>query len=194
MVQEATYTLEQFIGDIREAFGSTDPRTQARAVAGHMKKMLAVPGWLEEKIQASPQGSRVDLHLDRDCGHPGPGFLLMCSIQDRGRDPNQGGARPHDHGASWVVYGVYHGAIEQTKYRWWYPETDWTNPQLKEIGRFVQRAGDVAFFLPGEIHKTVNAADEQSIVLRVEGQKLDGVVRHRYDQETSTATAVLPER
>ena len=193
MIQETTYTLEQFVDDIREAFGSKDPRAQAQVIAGHMQKILAVPGWLDEKIQEA-EGSRVDLHLDRDCGHPGPGFLLMCSIQDPGRNPNEGGGRPHDHGASWVVYGVYRGAIEQTKYRWWYPETDWTNPQLKEIGRFVQRAGDVAFFLPGEIHKTVNAANERSLVLRVEGQKLDGVVRHRYDPETNAATVVLPER
>ena len=187
MARTATYTLDQFMANIRDAFDSGDPRAQAQAVAAHMRKILREPGWLDDKIEGAEPG-RVDLYLDPERGHPGPGFFLMCSIQDPGRDSNQGGGRPHDHGASWVVYGVYRGAIEQTKYRWWYPEDDWANPQLKEIGRFVQEAGDVAFFLPGEIHKTVNAANERSIVVRVEGQKLEGVVRHRYDPETNAAS------
>lgn len=89
-----------------------------------------------------------------------------------------------------MVYGVYQGAIEQTTYRWVYPEGQWTSPRLTQSQRFVQRAGEVAFFLPGEIHKTVNAAQEPSLVLRVEGQKLDRVARHRYDPDTNSARLV----
>lgn len=194
MAQVATYTLEQFIADIRGVFASIkdNPKAQAQAIAAHMEKILAVPDWLEEKIKAPTEGgfSRADLYLDPEFGHPGPGFLVMCSIQDPNRDPRLGGGIPHDHGASFVVYGTYKGAIEQTKYRWFYPEGAWTSPRLQESERFVQRAGQVAFFLPGEIHKTVNATNERALVLRVEAQTLDRVTRHRYDPETNAVTLI----
>ncbi len=38
MTQAATYTMDSFIGDVREVFASTnDPLAQAQAVAGHLK-------------------------------------------------------------------------------------------------------------------------------------------------------------
>ena len=92
--------------------------------------------------------------------------------------------RAHDHGASYVVYGVYRGAIEQTKYTWTYPtDGDWTGPVLEPGDCFVQNAGNVAFFLPGEIHRTTAVGNEVPVVLRLEGQFLDRVVRHTYDLE-----------
>ena len=187
MPQTATYTLERFIADVQQVFVSTqDPRAQAQGVAQHMRELLAVPGWLEEKLQALPEGGygRVDLHLDDKYGHPEPGFLAMCSAQRPGQDNS-----PHDHGASWVVYGVYQGAIEQTRWRWVYPEHDWTSPELQPAERYVQGEGKVAFFLPGEIHTTKNVHDGRSLVFRLEGQHLERVLRHRYNQQEHSARA-----
>ena len=186
MAQVTTYTLESFIADVRQVFASTkDPRSQAQAVAGHMKELLAIPEWLDEKVKQVEGGyGRVDLHLDDEYGHPEPGFLAMCSAQRPGQDNS-----PHDHGASWVVYGVYEGAIEQTKWRWVYPEGDWTSPDLKPVDVLVQKQGEVAFFLPGEIHTTKNVADGRSLVFRLEAQKLEGVMRHRYNQQENSGRA-----
>ena len=52
---------------------------------------------------------------------------------------------------------------------------------------WVQGAGDIAFFLPGEIHQTRCVADDRAVVIRLEGQKLAGMLRHRYDPKTNTA-------
>jgi hypothetical protein len=95
MTQTATYTVEQFMTDVRQVFASTqDPRSQAQAVAQHMRALLAVPGWLDEKLQSLPGGyGRVDLHMDDAYGHPEPGFLAMCSAQRPGQHNT-----PHDHG------------------------------------------------------------------------------------------------
>jgi predicted metal-dependent enzyme (double-stranded beta helix superfamily) len=106
----------------------------------------------------------------------------MCGIQRPGQDN-----LPHDHGSTWVVYGVYQGAIEQTKWRWSYPETDRTSPEITPLESWVQGPGDIAFFLPGEIHHTRCVADDRSVVVRLEGQKLAGMLRHRYDPKTHTA-------
>ena len=192
MAQTSVYTMEGFIADVRQVFASTDdPRAQAQGAAGHMKKLLAVPGWLEEKVNLPSEGgnSSGGLHLDEEYGHPGPGFWLMYSIQSPGDAARQvAGVAPHDHGASWVVYGVYKGAIEQTKWRWVYPEGDRTSPELKQSESWTQRNGEVAFFLPGEIHTQFNVNDGLTMVVRLEGQKLDRVVRHRYDPQANSAS------
>lgn len=180
--------IDQFVGAVREVFANTpDARSQAQGIAAQMKSLLAAPDLLAE-IQQKGGGKpgRIDLHIDDEYGHPGPGFCLMTSLTPRGTAT--GGARAHDHGASFVVYGVYKGAIEQTKYAWAYDEDgDWTSSALKEGDRFVQNEGEIAFFLPGEIHKTSAVGDEPPIVIRLEGQLLDRVARHSYNLDGSRA-------
>jgi hypothetical protein len=126
-----------------------------------MKDLLARPDLLEEiNRRSGGKPGRVDLHIDDKYGHPGPGFCLMTSLPGPGSE-GAGGRLPHDHGASFVVYGVCKGAIEQTKYKWTYTkDRDWTSPELKTSERFVQKPGDVAFFLPGEIHKTIRVGTQ----------------------------------
>ena len=138
---------------------------------------------MEEKLELPEEGGfgRFDLHLDEESGHPGSGFLLMCSVQKPGQDN-----LPHDHGAAWVVYGVYQGAIKQTKWRWFYPGEGVDSPRIKETGHFVQKGGSVAFFQPGEIHHTENVAGGRSLVVRLESQKLDQVIRYQYNPKDNS--------
>lgn len=178
--------IDTFVGAVREVFASTpDARAQAQKICTHMKVMLADPNLMAEIEQkGGGKPGRIDLHIDDTYGHPGPGFCLMTSLTPKGKAT--GGARAHDHGASYVVYGVYKGAIQQTKYNWAYTKAgDWSSPELRAGECFVQNKGDTAFFLPGEIHSTSAVGDEPPIVLRLEAQLLDRVARHRYDLETS---------
>lgn len=179
MTQVASYTMEGFVEDVKQVFASTnDPLVQAKAVAAHLKELLATPGWLEERLNLPEEGGygRIGLHLEEDSGHPGPGWWLMASVQKPEQDN-----LPHDHGAAWVVYGVYEGAIEQRKWRWFYPGEGVDTPQIQETGDFVQQDGAVAFFMPGEIHTTKNISGKRSLVVRLESQKLDRVTRYQYD-------------
>ena len=188
MTQTATYTLEAFVADVKRIFASSkDALVQAQSVADHMKDLLAVPGWLEEKLNLTDDEGygRYDLYLDEDSGHPGNGWWLMCSVQKPGQDN-----LPHDHGTAWVVYGVYDGAIEQNKWHWRFPGEGVDKPQIKPSGTFTQQNGSVAFFMPGEIHHTVNVAGRRSLVVRLESQKLDRVVRYQYDPDKGTVTVM----
>ena len=95
-VQTTSYTMQAFIEDVRNVFRTeTDPHVQAKMVSGFMKTLLAVPGWLEEKLELEEQGGygRYSLHLDEETGHPGNGWWLMASVQEPGQDN-----LPHDHG------------------------------------------------------------------------------------------------
>ncbi len=193
MSESKTYTIEQFVGDMKKVFASTkDPRAQAGTIAKHMEALLVSPG-LPDEIQQRAAGrtGRIDLYVDQEHGHPGPGFCLMTSIPD----PNaQGGSReryPHDHGASFVVYGVFKGATQQVKFRWACPDNgDRNTPELKEYDRFTQNTGQAAFFLPGEIHMTGPAGGGPSRIIRLEAQKLDRVPRHSYKSKGASVALV----
>jgi predicted metal-dependent enzyme (double-stranded beta helix superfamily) len=188
----SAYTLDSFVADIRQVFVATqDPCAQAQRVAEHMQRLLTQPGCLDDRVHLAAETGfgRVNLHLDDTYGHPGPGFLVMCALLPPSPQAQRSltHGTPHDHGASWVVYGVYQGAIEQTRFRWSYPDGQWTSPALPADERFVQHEGEVAFFLPGEIYKTATVSDGPALVLRVEGQAMERVIRHRYDQDANTA-------
>ncbi len=181
MTTATAYTVDEFIDDVREIFDDTqDPLAQASRVAEKMEVLLTTPGWLEERLELPDEGGygRYDLHLDEDYGHPGGGFWLMASVQKPEQDN-----LPHDHGAAWVVYGVYQGEIKQTKWRWFYPGEGVDSVQIKQTGDFIQGDGKVAFFLPGEIHDTLNVTGDRALVVRLESQKLDRVVRYQYNPD-----------
>ena len=187
MAQTSIYTLDKFFGDLRDVFASsTDTIVRAEGVRHNVQELISNSQVLEERLKLPAEGGfgRVDLYTDEEYGHPSPGFLVMCSVQR----PGQSNSR-HDHGASWVVYGVFKGTIEQRKYRWSYPQEGpfKSSPMLQESERYTQGEGDVAYFLPGEIHTTHNVYDGRSLVIRVEAQALTGVWRHQYNQETNTS-------
>ena len=51
--QVANYTMEAFIEDVNEVFRTIeDPHVQAKTVSDHLEVLLAVPGWLEEKLRS----------------------------------------------------------------------------------------------------------------------------------------------
>ena len=190
MTQTTGYTLEAFIEDARKVFAdSDDARVQAQAIAGHMEKLLQVPKLLDGKLEIPETGTAVvSLHHDDQYGHPAPGFWLMCNAQSK--TGATVGVHPHDHGAAGVVYGVYPGATQQTPGGWAVHEPDRPVPHHDEAGQWIQNPGEVAFFMPGVIHAQKNVFDGPSVVIRLEGQKLTGVVRHSYDLETESATIV----
>ncbi len=184
----AVYTLDEFVKDLQQAFAShPDLVGRATAVAEVVQHLLKVGGWVQELIDRGGYDALPgSTYTDSTYGHPAPGFHITCSAQR----PGQGNS-PHDHGAGWVVYGTYEGAIRQTRWGW-----DYSNgllaPRLVARESFVQKPGDVAFFLPGEIHDTLNMA-ERSVVVRVESQKVATLWRHRYLKDGNTARPFLGE-
>ena len=140
MAQAPVYTLEAFIEDLRKAFASTtDPRAQAQAVGKHLKELLSGPGWIGEKLHQHIEKGEgpLDLYVDDNHGHPGPdstpGFKIMSSIS-QGTVPIMN--TPHDHGAGFVVYGMYEGEHEHTTWHWLRPDGDNVSPPAQARADF----------------------------------------------------------
>ena len=149
-----------------------------------VQHLLRTGGWVQELIDnGGYEALPGSAYVDSEYGHPAAGFHITCGAQKPGQFNS-----PHDHGAGWVVYGTYQGAIEQTRWGWDYSE-GLLKPRLMARAKFVQEPGVAAYFLPGEIHDTRNVAD-RSVVVRVESQKVSTLWRHRYDAESGTAAPV----
>lgn len=186
MAQITHPALEEFVEETRAAFRShANLREQAAAVTDATEDLLSADGWMEETMDFDGRRARAELHLDEEFGHPDPGFVVKGSITHP-EEPT-GGSTPHDHGAAWVVYGVYRGTMEQYRYGWDYDE-DARNPSLVEVDQFVQEPGDALFLLPGEIHRTNIVSEEPTWVVRIESQHLEDVARHRYDLDADSVT------
>ena len=182
----AVYTLDEFVGDLRGAFAVHDDLVgRANAVAEVLQHLLRVGGWVQELLdKGGYEALPGSAYVDDQYGHPAPGFHITCGAQRGGQTQ-----APHDHGAAWVVYGTYAGAIKQTRWGWDYSD-GLLKPRLVERASFVQQPGEAAYFLPGEAHDTLSVA-ERSVVVRVESQKVSTLWRHRYDREANTARAFL---
>jgi len=182
----AVYSLENFVADLRQSFAEHDDLVgRANSVAEVLEHLLSVGGWVQELIEKGGYGALPgSTYVDDTYGHPAAGFHITCGAQKPGAYNS-----PHDHGAGWVVYGTYEGAIEQTRWGWDYAD-GLLKPRLVARTSFVQPAGQAAYFLPGEAHDTRNVA-ERSVVVRVESQKVSTLWRHRYDKEKNTAKAFM---
>jgi predicted metal-dependent enzyme (double-stranded beta helix superfamily) len=182
----ATYTLDEFVHDLQQCFANQDDLVgRANAVSEVLQRLLKVGGWVQEMIDQGGYDSLPGaVYTDEKYGHPGPGFHITCSTQKPGQYNT-----PHDHGSGWVVYGTYEGAIEQTRWSWDYSDGLMT-PTLVKHASFVEKPGDTAYFLPGEIHNTLNVA-ERSVVVRVESQKMSTIWRHRYFPDKNSAKAFM---
>ena len=181
----AAYTEQRFIEDIREAFASTtDARVQAQTIADRMRELF-VTGWPQNSERFGKEAGSYTIHADPDYGHPDPGFMVLAYRQG----PQKAGVpSPHDHGACFVVYGVAAGSNVHARYRWSYPADSTQPPALEKVQEVLQKPGDAAYFLPGEIHSTQGSTEEETVYVRVTSQDLDHIWRHRYrlgDNRTS---------
>jgi hypothetical protein len=181
-----TYTEEQFIEDVRQAFASSgDARAQAQAIADHLRRMFAT-GWPENSPSMGDGIGTFPIYADKDHGHPGAGFAIMAYRQDPQPESPQS---PHDHGPCFVVYGVARGSNVQTRFAWKYEADSTVPPTLQQTQELLQSPGEASYFLPGEIHATQGSRTEETVYVRITSQDLEQVWRHRYNLQHGTSQA-----
>ena len=195
MTQTVTYTEQQFIADIREAFADhRDSVQQAHTVAGLMRRAFE-SGWPENSEKFGEDEGSFEIYRDAEHGHPNPGFVILAY-----RQPPQQVKRPapHDHGVCWVAYGVKSGGNTQTRYAYKHTGDDAELPAFELVQTMEQGPGDVHYILPGEIHNVQGSTTDETIYARITSMDLDNVQRHRYDVESgrsavfSSAANVTP--
>ncbi len=171
-------SLDQFMADLRSIWGDgKDPQLPSRARAlleGMLKGASPDEPWMMQLITEGAPARELYRDPDHD-------FILKGHIHPLGH-----GSSPHDHGPYWVLYGVYQGEIEISKYR---RADDGSLPgkaSLEKIESARLTPGVVKPYLPGDIHTT--RAIASSVVFRFLSGDVNAVKRHRYNLEHGTVT------
>jgi hypothetical protein len=174
-----TYTLEQFAADIRNALKADPSLAAKRKVCEYVSRSLNDPVFLATHLKDRPPNAdpREILY-----GDPELGFCICGHVY---AGPAIGS--PHDHGASWAIYGQAAGVTEMT---------DWRIVQKGEAGKptlvepvrsYVMKPGDAHFYDVADVHSPRREAPVK--LIRIEGQNLDHVKRSNIKAVTSAAAS-----
>ena len=134
--------LQSFTDDVRSHWGplTSDLAEGCQAAMETLLRASPDEGWLAKLHQEAP--ASAELHRD-----PDHGFMLLGHTEQAGLY-----RPPHDHGRSWVIYGVQHGEVEMGAYG---RVADAAGKvRLVKRDSTVVRAGQALAYLPGDIHDT----------------------------------------
>jgi hypothetical protein len=99
---------------------------------------------------------------------------------------------PHDHGASWAIYGQ---ATHHTDMIEWERADDGTDPKhanLKPVKKYRLNPGQAGIYQDGKIH-SIDYPDYARFV-RVTGTNLDRITRIRIDLKTGEVHQMTPQQ
>jgi hypothetical protein len=139
--------LQSFTEGVRSEWGPLTSEL-AEACQGRMETLLSAPAgeaWLSMLRSDGPASE--ELYRDPDYG-----FVLLAHTEQAGLY-----RPPHDHGRSWVLYGIQHGEIEMGTYA--RIEDEDGAPRLVKRNTTLVRAGEAQLYLPGDIHDTRCVSD-----------------------------------
>jgi len=145
--------LQAFIEGVRSQWGPLTSEL-AEACQKRMETLLAAPG-SEAWLGALHHDASPSEELYRDPDH---GFVLLAHTEQAGLY-----RPPHDHGRSWVLYGIQHGEIEMGTYA--RVEAGDGAVRLVKRNTTLVRAGEAQLYLPGDIHDT-RCVSETALLFR----------------------------
>src|SRR5262245_59336121 len=176
-----TYNLDQFISDCRSIL-ARDPGPAGREeVRVRLESLLREEEFLRAYCSDdAPRGLKV-LYEDAELG-----FQVLAHINDKARV-----SPPHDHGASWAIYG------QATKYT---EMTEWERvdtgtggkAELRPTSKYKLLPGHAGIYQDGKIH-SIDYPDYARFV-RVTGTNLDNINRVRFDLDTGKVHQMTPQQ
>jgi len=173
------YTLDAFCHDCRDALKSDTGRGGREQVRGLLEKLLADKDFVAQYV--TPMGpGRHTLYEDPDLG-----FVVLSHVNAKG-----GKSPPHDHGASWAVYGQATQYTEMTEWR----RTDGgpagvPGPVKLEVARrYRLEPGHAGLYDVRDIH-AIDYPDGARFV-RVTGTDLEVVPRLKFDLQRGEAQVI----
>jgi hypothetical protein len=174
------YELNEFIADCR-AILSRDPGPAGREdVRQRLERLLANQAFVAATCgEDVPTGLKV-LYEDKELG-----FQVLAHINDKARK-----SPPHDHGASWAIYGQAAKYTEMIE--WERVGGDDKHAELKETKRYRLNPGQAGIYQDGAIH-SIDYPDRARFI-RVTGTNLDKIERVRFDLKTGEVHQMTPQQ
>lgn len=175
-----SYDLDRFIADCRDFLGKDPGPAGREQVRRHLEELLAEPRFQAQYCQDAKPGLTV-LYEDSKLG-----FQILAHVNAKARV-----SPPHDHGASWAIYGQ---ATEYTEMTEWERADDGSDPaksRLRPAKKYRLTPGHAGIYQDGMIH-SIDYPDK-SIFIRVTGTNLDRITRKMFNLETGKVTQMTPQ-
>jgi predicted metal-dependent enzyme (double-stranded beta helix superfamily) len=174
------YELNEFIADCR-AILQRDPGPKGREdVRQHLERLLANKDFVAATCGDDvPTGLKL-LYEDKDLG-----FQVLAHVNDKARK-----SPPHDHGASWAIYGQAAKYTEMIE--WERVGGNDKHAELKETKRYRLNPGQAGIYQNGAIH-SIDYPDRARFI-RVTGTNLDKIERVRFDLKTGEVHQMTPQQ
>jgi hypothetical protein len=176
------YDLDLFVADCRTIL-SRDPGPNGREqIRIRLERLLAEPDFTRQYCGDDvPQGLKL-LYEDKDLG-----FQILAHINDKARV-----SPPHDHGASWAIYGQATKYTEMTEWERVDDGSDSTHGALRPTKKYRLNPGQAGIYQDGAIHSIDYPAKARFV--RVTGTNLDRIPRVRFDLDTGAIHQMTPQR
>jgi predicted metal-dependent enzyme (double-stranded beta helix superfamily) len=176
------YNLDQFIADCRAALKRDPGPTGREEVRLKLEQLLRNAEFVEQHCGDDVQRGLKVLYED-----PELKFQVLAHINDKARV-----SPPHDHGASWAIYGqakLWTDMIE------WAREDDGADPKHAKLApakKYRLNPGHAGIYQDGMIH-SIDYPDKSRFV-RVTGTNLDHIARIRIDPKTGEVHQMTPQQ
>jgi len=173
------YTLERFCQDCHDALIADPGPGGRRRIRGYLEQLLANADFVARRLSGQGTGKSLLYH------DPETGFYAMAHGTDDGKT-----GRPHDHGASWAIYGQATGVTNMSVWRRTDDGGAAGHAAIALERHFALTPGKAALFDNGAIHSTAHPGKARWV--RVTGADLDTIERYAYDPERKTRKLMTP--
>ena len=160
-----TYELEHLAADIRAALAAEPGAAGRQASCRFVEKALRDDAFIETHLGDRAPGAAPRELLFED---PELGFCICGHVYG-----DAAHSQPHDHGATWAIYGQARGRTEMTDWR--IVEADeGDKPALVEpVESYALEPGQARLYDVGAVHSPRRA--QPTKLIRIEGRNLDNV-------------------
>lgn len=163
------YTLEQLSADCHAAMAEDSGPAGREKVRDFISRACADADFVAEHFENPGQEERHLLYED-----PEFKFCILAHSYNGAK-----GSNPHDHGPSWAIYGQAVGETIMTEWECVEKPADGNPGKVRKVRDYSLKPGDAHLYLEGDLHSP--RRDDDTRLIRVEGQNLIGVKRDKYE-------------
>jgi predicted metal-dependent enzyme (double-stranded beta helix superfamily) len=168
-------SFDKFCADCRSALKADPGPAGHDGVRRNLEALLKDPDFLAAHCGPGAKPGIRTIYKDEETG-----FNVLVHIYEKGKS-----GPPHDHGASWAVYGQAVGWTDMTLWKRLDSGDDDARAELEKDRIFRLEPGMAGTFEIGQIH-SIHFPDGAQFV-RVTGTDLDAIPTKRFDPEKQTA-------